>query len=150
MLGAHAEFFIGYLMKHHFKGQRVDAARFFSRGGQVRLPRFTEVGPLTFQPIGGRQHQIDNVGRPANQDDPHWLTEQKNWEEAVPASEVVPFCEAAEAYRSEREGVATVAWLYAKNGLTDGARQLADENGLFVSTEKEVEALIDELRVVEV
>ena len=145
MLGAHAEFLIAYLMKHYFRGQRVDAARFFSRSGQVLLPRFSDVGPLTFQPIGDRRHQVDNVGVPAGQDDPHWLTEQKNWKDSVPADEVTSFCEAVEAYRREREDTPTVAWLYAKNGLTDEARQLADEKGLFISTAEEVEALIDEL-----
>jgi len=149
VLGAHAEFFIGYLMAHHFKGQCVDAARFFSRNGQIRLPRFAEVGPLTFEPLSGQRRQIDNVGTPVSQEDPHWLTEQKNWEDPVPVSEVTPFCEAVEAYRSEQEGVEIVAWLYAKSGLTDGARRLADEKGLLVSAKAEVDALIDELRVVE-
>jgi len=149
MLGAQAEFLIGYLMRHYFKDQQVDAARFFSGRGEVVLPKFAEVRSLSFQPIGDRQRQIDNVGIPTREGTPHWVTEQKNWNDPLPADQVATFCEAVEAYRRESEGAEVVAWLYAKSGLTEGALQLAREKGLLVSTEREVNDLIDELRVVE-
>jgi len=148
ILGSHAEFLIGYLMKHHFKGQSVDAARFFGGRGSIVLPRFSDVGEITFQPVGGRRRQIDNVGVPAKPNDAHWLTEQKNWQKPIPPRALKTFCEAVEAYRREHPDVECVAWLYAGKGLTKKAVQLAQEKGLLVSTAADVEALLDELQVV--
>jgi hypothetical protein len=142
LLGQMGQAFIGYVMLRGFRNQTV-RGEFFGVEGNVFLPHFARVFPTFVQAEGSEGHQIDNHGLPRERRHPHWVTEQKSWEEPVGVAEVDTFLRAVEEFREVKGVEEVVGWMYAKSGFTDPARALLRERGVLHSDLEQVCGLME-------
>ncbi len=123
-----------------FAGQVVDGA-LFGTSGQMTLPAFAKVEPIA---ADDSSWEIDALAEPAADDrggniEP-WAVEVKWRNRRIDYHDVVRLVATASDLKAR-------PWLIAKNGLTPSATDFARQNGVLVSTEREVQMIAERLGV---
>lgn len=117
-----------------FAGQMVDGS-LLGVTGKISLPTFTEVAAFV---APDNSFELDALAKA--QDGERWAVEVKWRNRQVDFADLSGFHQKALRLNAR-------PWLVTKTGLTPSAQRYAQEKGILVSTERELQALAERLRV---